>query len=248
MLGGMSAQLGTVTALWRYPVKAMLGERLRAADLTAHGLAGDRRLALLDPESGEFVTAIQARLYQTVLRCAAALDEAGGTRITLPDGGGTHSTAPDVDAVLSGHVGRPVTLAPTPVPPSLFEGAPVHLLTTATLKRLAAENPRGLAEPERYRPNLLIDTGGDGFVENHWIGREVRVGDEAVLRVAAGTPRCAIPTFVHGALPRDPEALRVIRRANAVPARPGRDPEPIAGVYAEVVRAGRIAEGDPVRA
>lgn len=246
MLGGMDTQLGTVTALWRYPVKAMLGQRLRTADLTARGLAGDRRLALLDPDSGEFVTALQARLYQTVLGCGAALDETGDVRITLPDGAGTHSTAPDVDAVLSAYVGRPVTLAPTPAPASLFLGAPVHLITTATLKRLAAENPRGLAEPERYRPNLLIDTGGDGFVENDWIGCELRVGD-AVLRVVAGTPRCAIPTLVHGSLPRDPDALRVVTRANSMPARAGRDPEPVAGVYAEVVRVGTIAEGDPVR-
>lgn len=247
MLGGMSLQLGTVTALWRYPVKAMLGERLRTAGLTAHGLAGDRRLALLDPESGESVTAIQPRLYQTVLRCAAAVDQ-GGVRIDLPDGGSVHSTAPGTDAALSAYVGRPVTLGPAPVPASVFLGAPVHLLTTATLKRLAADNPRGLAEPERYRPNLLIDTGGDGFPENDWIGREVRIGDEAVLRVVAGAPRCAIPTMTHGALPRDPEALRVVRRANTIPAQPGRDPEPVAGVYAEVVRVGSIAEGDPVRA
>ncbi|MEV5318003.1 MOSC N-terminal beta barrel domain-containing protein [Streptomyces sp. NPDC052687] len=243
----MDTQPGTVTALWRYPVKAMLGQRLRTADLTARGLAGDRRLALLDPDSGESVTALLPRLYQTVLGCGAALDEQGGVRITLPDGAGTHSTAPDADAVLSAYLGRPVTLGPAPVPASLFLGAPVHLITTATLERLAAENPRGLAEPERYRPNLLIDTGGDGFAENDWIGRELRVGEKAVLRVVAGTPRCAIPTMAHGTLPRDPEALRVIRRTNAFPAAPGRDPEPIAGVYAEVVRLGPVAEGDPVR-
>jgi uncharacterized protein YcbX len=244
----MDTQLGTVTALWRYPVKAMLGQRLRTADLTARGLAGDRRLALLDPDSGAFVTAIQARLYQRVLRCGAAVDERGGTRIALPDGGGSvHSTDADADAVLSEYVGRPVTLAPAPVPASVFEGAPVHVLTTATLKRLAAENPRGLAEPERYRPNLLIDTGGDGFAENDWIGSELRIGDDAVLRVVAGTPRCAIPTLVHGSLPRDPDALRVVTRANSMPARTGRDPEPVAGVYAEVVRVGTIAEGGPVR-
>jgi uncharacterized protein YcbX len=242
----MYTQLGTVTALWRYPVKAMLGQRLRAADLTAHGMAGDRRLALLDPDSGRSVTAVQPRLYQTMLRCAAAMDEQG-VGVELPDGTTVHSTDADADTALSAYIGRPVTLAPAPVPASVFEGAPVHLISTATLKRLAAENPRGLAEPERYRPNLLVDTGGDGFVDNDWIGRELRIGDEAVLRVVAGAPRCAIPTMVHGGLPRDPEALRVIRRTNSIPAQPGREPEPVAGVYAEVVRVGRIAEGAPVR-
>ena len=41
----MPIQIGEVEALYRYPVKSMIGERLDMADLGWHGLDGDRRLA-----------------------------------------------------------------------------------------------------------------------------------------------------------------------------------------------------------
>ena len=39
-------QVGVVNDLFRYPVKSMLGERLRAVDIGAHGVGGDRAYAL----------------------------------------------------------------------------------------------------------------------------------------------------------------------------------------------------------
>jgi uncharacterized protein len=133
-------------------------------------------------------------------------------------------------------------------PPGTFvDFAPLHLLTTATLDRIAELSPYRRAHLERYRPNVVIRTGADGFTENDWIGRELFVGDDLVLRVIARTPRCAIPTLAHGDLPRDTEALRVVARHNRVRPLPDLDPEPCAGVYAEVLRPGRIRPGDPVR-
>jgi len=46
--------LGTVRAIYRYPVKSMAGETQAAADLGWHGLDGDRRFAfrLLGNASG----------------------------------------------------------------------------------------------------------------------------------------------------------------------------------------------------
>lgn len=34
--------MGTVVAIWRYPVKSMMGEELNAVDVTLRGVAGDR--------------------------------------------------------------------------------------------------------------------------------------------------------------------------------------------------------------
>ena len=133
-------------------------------------------------------------------------------------------------------------------PPGTFvDFAPLHLITTATLGRIAELNPYRRARLERYRPNVVIRTDADGFTENDWLGRDVRVGDDLVLRVIARTPRCAIPTLTHGDLPRDTEALRVVARHNRVSPLAGLDPEPCAGVYAEVLHPGRIRAGDPVR-
>ena len=133
-------------------------------------------------------------------------------------------------------------------PPGTFvDFAPLHLLTTSTLDRIAELSPHGRADLERYRPNIVIRTDAGGFTENDWLGRDLRVGEDLVLRVIARTPRCAIPTLAHGDLPRDTEALRVVARHNRIRPLPDADPEPCAGVYAQVLHPGRIAAGDPVR-
>ena len=133
-------------------------------------------------------------------------------------------------------------------PPGTFvDFAPLHLLTTATLDRIAELSPYRRVRLERYRPNVVIRTDADGFTENDWLGRDLRVGEDLVLRVIARTPRCAIPTLAHGDLPRDTEALRVVARHNRIRPLPDADPEPCAGVYAQVLHPGRIAAGDPVR-
>ena len=133
-------------------------------------------------------------------------------------------------------------------PPGTFvDFAPLHLLTTSTLDRIAELSPHGRADLERYRPNIVIRTATTGFTENDWLDRILRVGGDLVLRVIARTPRCAVPTLAHGALPRDPEALRVLARHNRIEPLDSLDPEPCAGVYAEVLRPGRIRTGDPVR-
>ncbi len=133
-------------------------------------------------------------------------------------------------------------------PPGTFvDFAAVHLLTTSTLDRIAELSPYQRSHPERYRPNIVIRTDDAGFTENGWLGRDLRIGGEAVLRVIARTPRCAVPTLAHGQLPRDTGALRVLARHNRVRPLPESDPEPCAGVYAEVLRPGRVRTGDAVR-
>jgi len=272
--------LGTVAALRRYPVKSMLGEDVDASDVTFTGLAGDRRLAVLSRTTGKIASAKFPRLWRDLLTLAAAADDRA-VRITLPGGTTVWSGDADVDAVLSGLLGQPVTLTATPppgaaldravpdavlrdgvdaqVPAELMEiggggppgtfvdFAPLHLLTTSTLGRIAELSPSGQADLRRYRPNIVIRTTAPGFTENDWIERNIRIGDGLVIRVIARTPRCAVPTLAHGALPRDPDALRVLARHNRVEPLDPLDPEPCAGVYARVLRPGRVRTGDPVR-
>jgi uncharacterized protein YcbX len=132
-------------------------------------------------------------------------------------------------------------------PGSFVDFAPLHLLTTSTLDRIAELSLHGQADLERYRPNIVIRTAAAGFTENDWFERILRVGENLVLRVIARTPRCAVPTLAHGTLPRDPDALRVLARHNRLEPMDSLDPEPCAGVYAEVLNPGHIRTGDPVR-
>ncbi len=133
-------------------------------------------------------------------------------------------------------------------PPGTFvDFAPLHLLTTSTLDRIAELSPRGTSDLERYRPNIVIRTTAPGFTENGWLDRNLRIGDDIVVRVIARTPRCAVPTLAHGDLPCDTDALRVLARHNRVEPLDSLDPEPCAGVYAQVLRPGHVRTGDPVR-
>jgi uncharacterized protein YcbX len=169
---------------------------------------------------------------------------------TVPPGATLGRARPD--EVLAAGVTAAVTVDETPLgdgtpPASFVDFAPVHLVTTATLGRIAAATPSGTADAVRYRPNLVVRTGtGAGFVENHWVGRDVRIGAALVLRVLVPTPRCAVPTLAHGSLPGDPDALRVPARSNRRVPVPQLGPLPCVGVYARVVRAGTVHLGDRV--
>ena len=133
-------------------------------------------------------------------------------------------------------------------PPGTFvDFAPLHLLTTSTLDRIAELSPYRRADLERYRPNIVVRTSGPSFTENDWLERDLRIGNDLVLRVIIRTPRCAVPTLAHGTLPRNPDALRVLARHNRVEPADALDPEPCAGVYAEVLEPGHIRIGDAVR-
>jgi uncharacterized protein YcbX len=50
------AAVGVVQAIYRFPVKSMLGESLDSASVAADGLVGDRSFALIDAESQKVVS------------------------------------------------------------------------------------------------------------------------------------------------------------------------------------------------
>jgi MOSC domain-containing protein len=114
----MTGQVGTVQALWRFPVKSMAGEQLEAADVTAGGLIGDRAYAIVDRETGKVASAKHPKLWPDLLKCRAVLveDSRSGegvspARIELADGTSVRTDAPDVDDVLSRFFGRDVELS-----------------------------------------------------------------------------------------------------------------------------------------
>jgi len=264
-----SSELGRVVAIWRYPVKSMMGEELNTTAVTSHGLLGDRAYALVDAETGKVASAKNPRRWPNLFdfRAAyvAAPDSSPATvRITLPDGTPVTSDQSDVEARLSASVGRTVRLARSapdgaaaegywpdhewlpdrdtvfefPLPPgTFFDGATVHLLTTATLDRLRALAPASRFEVPRFRPNLVIEPaeGAAGFVENDWIGRTLAIGG-VELKIEGPCPRCVMTTLPQGSLPHDPAVLRTLVREN----------EGNVGVYAAIARPGLLRRGDTV--
>ncbi|MGW4956788.1 MOSC domain-containing protein [Nonomuraea sp. NPDC004186] len=247
-------------AVRRYPVKSMLGEELTESEVTERGLAGDRTRAVLDVATGKIASAKNPRLWRGLLTIEGAgvpgdeeLSTLLGREVRLidvpPEGAVFERSVPErvlaegIEAEVPHTVG---TLGGASPAGTFFDFAPIHLITTSAIARIGALGPRGTVEALRYRPNLVIGTEAEGFVENDWVGRELRIGDEVVLAVIVASPRCAVPTLEHGSLGRDADALRTVARHNRVPVF-DMGPQPCAGVYARVVRPGRVRKGDRVR-
>src|SRR4051794_14127412 len=271
MAGSQGSAAGRVVAIWRYPVKSMMGVELNATEVAERGLVGDRAFALVDGETGKVASAKNPRRWPNLFDFRAAFVEppAEGrplppVRITLPDGETLSSDDPDAEARLAAALGRAVRLARTapqaataegywpdhawlpqrdevfdfPLPPgTFFDGAAVHLITTAALDRLRAQSPSSRFEVPRFRPNLVIETaaGPGGFVEKDWVGRTLVLGDVR-LRIDGPCPRCVMTTLSQGSLPKDTAVLRTAVQQNAGNV----------GVYASVVQGGRVRRGDGV--
>ncbi|MFZ0895658.1 MAG: MOSC domain-containing protein [Candidatus Nitrosopolaris sp.] len=187
-------------------------------------------------------------------------------RITFPDGSQIFSDQDDIDYSLSKVLGQNVRLMRASlekpsyeeywpdidglaqrekltdeIMPSqtFFDIAVIHLLTTSTINRLRELYPEGRFEVRRFRPNIVMESasGGKEFIENLWIGKNIMIGEEIVMRVTGACTRCVMTTLPQGDLPKDLGILRTVATYNQV----------TAGVYASVHRGGTIRRGDPVR-
>lgn len=117
MTNALRATVGTVAAIYRYPVKSMLGEDLDAVEIGEDGLIGDRAYALVDAADGKIVSAKNPRKWPKLFEFTAAFDRVPRSgdplppvRITFPDGSQALTTQPDLEHVLSQALGRKVML------------------------------------------------------------------------------------------------------------------------------------------
>jgi uncharacterized protein YcbX len=188
------------------------------------------------------------------------------TRITFPDGSHIFSDQDEIDYTLSKVLGQDVRLMrarldkpsyeeywpdidglaqrekvtdETMPAQTFFDIAVIHLLTTSTINRLRELYPEGRFEVRRFRPNIVMESASEEkeFIENLWIGKNITIGEDVVLRVTGACTRCVMTTLPQGDLPKDLGILRTVARYNQV----------TAGVYASVHRGGTIRRGDPVR-
>ncbi|RZU33848.1 MOSC domain-containing protein [Blastococcus saxobsidens] len=232
-----------VLELWRYPVKSLQGQRLPEAEIGDLGIAGDRRWALFDRDTGLGLT---ARRVPELLWGAARVRPDGGVEVVLPDG-----TVTGDDAVLSDWLGRRVELraadedgdvppvyetpadeeVPDPTEWLQWEGAPgpfhdsprirVSLVSTGTLGRW---------DRRRFRANVVLEGEGEDALR----GREARLGG---VRLRFGVPiaRCVMTTRPQpGGIARDTSVLETIHRER----------DGLLAVRAAVLAPGTVRVGD----
>src|SRR3982750_3500580 len=97
---------GSIVALWRYPVKSMMGEELNASAVTQRGMLGDRAYALVDRADGKVASAKNPRKWPQLFDCRAAFVDPPRpgavlppVRLTLPDGTMLSSTQTDLNQI-----------------------------------------------------------------------------------------------------------------------------------------------------
>lgn len=223
-----------VVELWRYPVKSMQGEQLAHADIGPQGIDGDRRRALVDTDTG---VSLSAKRYADLLRCEArtvdddvliklpdgseypadskrtgdALSELLHRRVVVRLAGTDHTVRHEFPTELAVGEGEPFVWEPGLE--GFFDRAPLHLLTTSTIDALSRAKPDSIFDRARFRPNILVDTDEQGFIENDWVGHKLRLG-VVPCRVLDRKPRCVMTTRPQGSLAVDREIIRTIMKVN----------------------------------
>ncbi len=213
-------QVGIVRALFRYPVKSMLGEEIDECEVGAKGVVGDRAYALRET-SGRVVTAKKwANMFEFSARydSTPAADALAPIRIELPD------RLPDTFALRHG---------------TFFDSAFIHVLASSTLRHMRSLiGDDAQIDPRRLRPNIYVETedSSEAFVEDEWLDGTLAVGDSVTIVGMRQALRCVMTTHRQGDLPRD---LRVLRTA-------AQHHQARVGVFASIGAPGRVRVGDPV--
>jgi uncharacterized protein YcbX len=232
-------ELGSISQLFRYPVKSLRGEALASVEVDSRGVCGDRLWALRD-EAGKLGSGKSTRRFQRMdgLFALAAAYDGDVPVITFADGAAMRGDDAGIHAQLSAQVGTTVELVREGAI-SHFDAGAIHLCTTASLARLRQETlVDTVVDIRRFRPNLAIDVLGQAdFVEDEWADWQLRIGQEVEIVVRQRTERCVMVGLPQAELSAAPTLLNTLVQTNHA----------CLGVYADVVTPGRVHVGDPVR-
>lgn len=120
---GQPIRVGTVRALWRYPVKSTLGEEVGSVEVDDAGLQGDRRFGVVDTGTALVASAKRPHRWRGLLRLRSELAGPELVRIHFPDGRSAVSTDEAVDKLLSEFLGEDVELRSEAPPAATLERA-----------------------------------------------------------------------------------------------------------------------------
>lgn len=206
-----------IQEIWRYPVKSMAGELLKTADITEHGISGDRIIQVRNA-SGRIFT---ARTRPGLLRHRAMLDENGDVLVDERPW-----NTDQVARVVEDAAGEGARLVRSDAE-DRFDVLPLLVTTDGMFAAVGYDR-------RRFRPNLVIG-GVAGLSERQWEGAQLRIG-EVVIGMHDLRSRCIMTTF-------DPDTgkqdLSVLRRVQ-------KEFDGVLGLNSYVVTPGWIAVGDPV--
>jgi uncharacterized protein YcbX len=247
-----------IEAMYISPVKSLALQRIDRARFEKAGIPGDRAFFICD-DRGRLITQREcAPLVQIAALYDASTD---GLRLTFPDGRtidepvelGQAVTSPFFGErpvqgrvlkggwsfALSQFAGMDLHLAKADTAGQSFDGYPISMCTTGSMRALAGAAKRDSVDHRRFRQNLLISSD-EPHVEDTWLGGTVRVGG-ALVRVKMRDSRCVITTRDPDTGEPDMDTLKIIAAY-----RKDQPKEVNFGVYATVIEPGDVAVGDAV--
>jgi uncharacterized protein len=254
--------IGTVDSLWRYPVKSMRGEELDEAFASYSGIYGDRVFAFRSSANHKgfpyFTARDQRRLLQYRPRfrypdkaahpinlveaetrnanpLIASLAELV-VDVETPDGRRLAIDDPALIEMLQANLDHKHQVTLMQSQRAMTDCRPVSLFSLQSAQQLGEETGT-LVDKRRFRANVYLDlASGAGFGENELVGRSVRIGPKAVVRVLERDARCVIIALNPDTGEQTPAILKKVAQAH----------DGMAGVYGAVMVEGMLHKGDSV--
>ncbi len=257
--------VGTVESLWRYPVKSMSGEEMTAAFMGFSGFYGDRCYAFKNSAARKGAPYLTASTQQQMLRylpqfrcpektitppnlieamsIAPGINPANGDAedmildVVTPSGAVVAVDDPALLEMLVEGLRGENHLTLVRSDRALTDCRPVSLIGLQTIRQVETELGIPI-DKRRFRANVYLDLAShDGFAEDEWVGRRVRIGAKAEIAILERDPRCKMISLDPDTGEHNPEVLRKVAKAHAN----------LAGVYCAVLVEGVLTKGDSIQ-
>jgi uncharacterized protein len=256
--------IGTVESVWRYPVKSMRGEELQEMFAGYAGVYGDRLFAFASSANANGFPFFTGRDQRQMIRyrprfrhpekATRPVNLADAEKLSpnlnpvsanasdliidveTPDGETFAIDDPKLIDHLRASTGANHHLTLLRSDKALTDCRPLSIFAVQTAKKLGEET--GVAiDKRRFRANVYLDLNSrDGFGEDAFVGKSLRIGQKVVVKVLQRDARCMMITLDPDSAEKSPAILKAVAQAH----------EGMAGVYAAVLIEGLIRLGDPI--
>ena len=256
--------IGTVESLWRYPVKSMRGEELDELFASYAGVYGDRLFAFESsaaPKGFPFFTGREQRQmiryrprFRHPQKAARPVNFAEADKLSpnvnpvsanaadlmidveTPDGKTFAIDDPELIEHLRANIDAKHELTLLRSDKALTDCRPLSIFAVQSAKKLGEETGV-VVDKRRFRANVYLDLkSSDGFAENEFVGKSLRIGPKVIVHVVDRDARCMMITLDPDTAEKTPAILKAVAQAH----------EGMAGVYAAVLTEGLIRRGDSV--
>lgn len=212
-----------IEQIWRYPIKSVRGEQVRASRIDARGLLGDRLWAVTDRATGKLGSGKNSSRFErfpgtALLEFSARYavepgpDEIAPPVLVTRDGAELAVEGGGADRFLREESGVETLSVDREAAVDHFDDGPVSLVGTATLRWVEEHLPGTPVDARRFRPNLVVRTR-EPFEEERWVGGKVRLGaapDSALIVFDMVLRRCVMTTVGQADLPPAPGMLKLL--------------------------------------